>query len=35
MKYKHINKLYNDVKITITLIKYQKQNFGLLEYDAV
>jgi hypothetical protein len=35
MKYKYINKIYNDVKIIIILIKYQKENFGLLEYDAV
>jgi hypothetical protein len=32
MKYKYINKIYDDVKIIIILIKYQKENFGLLEY---
>jgi len=35
MKYNYIKKLQNDVKIIIILIKYQKKNFGLLEYDAV
>ena len=35
MKSNYINKIYNDVKIIIILIKYQKENFGLLEYDAV
>jgi len=35
MKYKYIKKLQNDLKIIIILIKYQKENFGLLEYDAV
>jgi hypothetical protein len=35
MKYKYIKKLQNDLKIIIILIKYQKENFGLLEYNAV